>query len=390
MCPTFLVTGDEIMSTRGRANAIRAALEHRCSDGKDPLTSVEMETALGNCLSCKACTTECPSNVDLALLKTELLHARIQQGGISLRDRLFSSLDLLAKIGCTIPNLANAALSSLFLRSALTKTLGIAWQRPLPRYARQRFDTWFRKSLPDQSASRGQVILWDDTFTRYYEPHIGIAAVKLLRTAGFEVLLPTHRKCCGRPAFSLGNLEKAQKLGQYNIALLERTNPDAPILFLEPSCYSMFVEDYEELNLKGAESMARRCMLFDRFIEQLLTTDPNALKFKTKPAKLVIHPHCHVKALMNPDFMISLAEKLPGRNVSLLETGCCGMAGSFGMLESKYELSLKVAEPLAQQVRRQPFGTLVIASGASCRQQIEHLAPVKPRHMAEVLADAIA
>jgi FAD/FMN-containing dehydrogenase/Fe-S oxidoreductase len=390
MCPTFLVTGEEIMSTRGRANVIRAALEGRGLDSKDPLCSVEMETALGNCLSCKACTTECPSNVNLALLKTELLHARIKQGGLSLRDRLFSSLDLLAKIGCRMPSLTNAALSSLFLRSVLTKILGIAWQRPLPRYARQRFDTWFWKTTPNRPASRGQVILWDDTFTRYYEPHIGIAAVKLLRTAGFEVLLPKGRKCCGRPAFSLGNLETAEKLGQHNIALLEKTNPETPILFLEPSCYSMFVEDYAEVSLEGAGNMARRCVLFDQFIEQLLVTDPQALKFKTKAAKLVIHAHCHVKALMNPEFMISLAERLPERNVSLLQTGCCGMAGSFGVLESKYELSLKVAEPLAQQVRRQPFGTIVIASGASCRHQIEHLAPVKPRHMAEVLADAIA
>ena len=163
-----------------------------------------------------------------------------------------------------------------------------------------------------------------------------------------------------------------------------------PILFLEPSCYSMFVEDYAELHLEGAETMARRCILFDHFVEQLLTANPSALTFKAKAAKLIIHAHCHVKALMSPDFMLSLAERLPERNVSLLSTGCCGMAGSFGALQSKYELSLKVAEPLAQQVRRQPFGTIVVASGASCRHQIEHLAPVKPRHMAEVLADALA
>jgi len=390
MCPTFLVTGEEIMSTRGRANAIRAALEGRGLGKSDPLHSIEMETALGNCLSCKACTTECPSNVNLALLKTELLHARIQRDGLSLRERLFSSLDLLGKIGCQVPHLANATLSSFFLRTFLSKALGIAWQRPLPQYARQRFDKWFWKTPSSTPAHRGPVLLWDDTFTRYHEPHIGMAAVKLLRTAGFEVLLPKHRKCCGRPAFSQGNLEKAKHLGRHNIELLSHTNPDMPILFLEPSCYSMFVEDYAELHLEGAETMARRCILFDQFVEQLLTANPTALTFKAKVAKLIIHAHCHVKALMSPDFMLSLAERLPERNVSLLSTGCCGMAGSFGALQSKYELSLKVAEPLAQQVRRQPFGTIVVASGASCRHQIEHLAPVKPRHMAEVLADALA
>ncbi len=389
MCPTFLVTGEEIMSTRGRANAIRAALEGRGLENGDPLRCMEMETALSNCLSCKACTTECPSNVNMALLKAELLHARIQRDGLSLRDRLFSSLDLLGKIGCRVPSLANATLGSLFFRTLLSKVFGIAWQRPLPRYARQRFDSWFWKTPAKTTPHRGFLILWDDTFTRYYEPHIGIAAVKVLRAAGFEVILPKRRKCCGRPAFSQGDLETAKRLGGHNLAALKIETPDAPILFLEPSCYSMFVEDYAELNLPDFQSVVSRCALFDRFVEELLERQPSALQFKPKPGKVIIHAHCHVKSLMKPDFMLRLAERLPERNVSMLETGCCGMAGSFGALESKYELSLKVAEPLAQQVRRQPFGTIVIASGASCRHQIEHLAPIKPRHLAEVLADAL-
>ena len=152
----------------------------------------------------------------------------------------------------------------------------------------------------------------------------------------------------------------------------------------------MFVEDYAELSLAGAKTVAHRCFLFDQFIERLLEQEPQALNFKVKPANVIIHAHCHVKSLMKPDFMLNLAKRLPERNVTLLDTGCCGMAGAFGALSDKYELSLKVAEPLAQKVRGQPFGTVVIASGASCRHQIEHLAPVKPRHMAEVLADGLA
>src|SRR5207245_4847455 len=138
------------------------------------------------------------------------------------------------------------------------------------------------------------------------------------------------------------------------------------------------------------DQVAGRCCLFEQFIEQLLEHEPNALMFNTKAANVIIHAHCHAKALMNPGFMKRLAERLPERNVSLLDTGCCGMAGAFGALASKYELSLKVAEPLAQQVRAQPFGTVVVASGTSCRPQIEHLAPVRPRHMAELLAEALA
>jgi Fe-S oxidoreductase len=164
----------------------------------------------------------------------------------------------------------------------------------------------------------------------------------------------------------------------------------APILFLEPSCYSMFVEDYRELKLEGPEQVAKRCFIFEQFIENLLAHEPNALQFKTKAGNVVIHAHCHAKALMNPAFMRRLVERLPERNVTLLDTGCCGMAGAFGSLESKYELSLKVAEPLAQKVRGQPFGTIIIASGTSCRHQIDHLAPVRARHIAEVLADALA
>jgi FAD/FMN-containing dehydrogenase/Fe-S oxidoreductase len=390
MCPTYIVTGEEIMSTRGRANAIRAALEQRGLGQVDALHSAEMEAALSNCLACKACTNECPSNVNMALLKTELLHARIERDGLSLQQRLFSSLDFLGKLGCLLPRLSNAALDSLLVRSLLAKGLGIAWQRPLPHYARQRFDSWFRRKDRAPAHQRGRVILWDDTFTRYHEPQIGIAAVRVLETAGFEVSLARGRKCCGRPAFSQGNLETATRLAQHNVALLNEDADGAPILFLEPSCYSMFVEDYAELGLEGLGPVASRCFLFDQFVEQLLEQEPEALQFKPKPANVIIHAHCHVKSLMKPDFLARLMRRLPGRNVTLLDSGCCGMAGAFGALSEKYELSLRVAEPLAQKVRVQPFGTLVIASGASCRHQIEHLAPIKPRHIAEALADALA
>lgn len=390
MCPTFLVTGEEIMSTRGRANAIRAALELRGVESGDALRAAELEAALSNCLSCKACTRECPSNVNMTLLKAELLHARIQRDGLSLRERVFSSVDVLGRLGCRFPWLANQALDSLLLRSFLAKALGIAWQRPLPHYAKPRFDRWFARHRRPDAVHRGRVLLWDDTFVRYHEPHIGVAAVAVLEAAGFEVALVKGRKCCGRPAFSQGHLDRARDLGQHNLALLSGEVDAAPILFLEPSCYSMFVQDYEELGLPGAREVASRCFLFEQFVEELLTREPGALHFQPKAAKVVIHAHCHVKALLDPGFLLDLARRLPEREVTLLDTGCCGMAGAFGALAEKYELSLKVAEPLAQKIRGQPFGTVVVASGTSCRHQISHLAPLRPRHMAEVLADGLA
>jgi FAD/FMN-containing dehydrogenase/Fe-S oxidoreductase len=389
MCPTFLVTRDELMSTRGRANAIRAALEMRGLENGDPLKSLELEAAIGNCLSCKACTTECPSNVNMALLKAELMHARIKRYGLSLRQRVFSSVDQLAAIGCAFPSFANFFLDSLLVRSFLANTLRIAWQRPLPHYATQRFDRWFARHTPSSSGRRGRMVLWDDTFVRYHEPHIGIAATKVLEAAGFEVTLPVGRKCCGRPAFSQGHLDRAKRLGRHNLSLLNLDMEAAPILFLEPSCYSMFVEDYQELALPGWERVARRCFLFEQFIEKLLAAEHGALRFRVRSGKVLIHPHCHVKALMNPAVLRNLASRLPGRQVTLLDSACCGMAGAFGALSERYQLSLKVAEPLMQQIHSVTSGTAIVASGTSCRHQIAHLAPVRPRHMAEILAAAL-
>jgi FAD/FMN-containing dehydrogenase/Fe-S oxidoreductase len=393
MCPTFIATGEEIMSTRGRANAIRAALELRGGDA-DPLRSDEMEAALSNCLACKACTSECPSNVNLALLKAELLHARHQRDGLSLRERLLSSVDLLGRIGCLTPKLANASLEWDWLRRILEKTLGLSAQRPLPPYTTQRFDHWFENSRSSlrtpHSALRTRIILWDDTFVRYHEPNIGVAAVKVLEAAGFEVLLPRGRRCCGRPAFSQGNLDYAADLGRHNLELLARENSDEPILFLEPSCYSMFAEDYRELKLSGSEDIAKRCFLFEQFIEDLLARKPDALHFNQTTANIAIHAHCHAKSLMDPAFMARLARRLPGRNVTLLETGCCGMAGAFGALASKYELSREVARPLVEKISAQPSNSIVVASGTSCRHQISHLASAHPKHMSELLAEALA
>src|SRR6266404_5916255 len=242
MCPTFIATHDEVMSTRGRANIIRAALELR-TDGHDPLKSDELDAALSNCLSCKGCTPECPSNVNLALLKAEMLHARWRRDGLPLRERILSNVDLLGKLGCLVPRLTNRLLGSKSARIAMEKTIGISARRSLPHYASERFDKLFSRHCrasaaadatnkegrsPDRPGgykppllgNRGTVILWDDTFVRYHEPHIGMAAVKVLEALGFEVSLVKHRRCCGRPAFSQGNLDAATKLAKHSVSQL--------------------------------------------------------------------------------------------------------------------------------------------------------------------------
>jgi Fe-S oxidoreductase len=423
MCPTFMATHDEVMSTRGRANIIRRSLELR-ANGRDPLKSAELDAALSNCLSCKGCTPECPSNVNLALLKAEMLHARWLRDGLPLRERIFSNVDMLGRIGCVMPALINPILDFKPVRALMETVAGISAKRSLPRYACKRFDKWFtghcRASVPDAAVAsisdrrasdsvvgdrrdrRGYVILWDDTFVRYHEPHIGIAAVKVLEAVGFEVALVENRRCCGRPAFSVGNLDAAAKLAKHNISQLSSLQPalgygsagnsqlsGAPILFLEPSCWSMFVEDYRELKIENAEEVAKRCFLFEKFIDDVLAQGPDALRFDNRPATIAIHPHCHAKSIMDPTFMRILAERLPGRKAKVLDTACCGMAGAFGALAEKYDLSVQVGQRLLDAIDRQPPGTEIIASGTSCRHQISDLTNLHPKHIAELLAEAI-
>jgi FAD/FMN-containing dehydrogenase/Fe-S oxidoreductase len=402
MCPTFMATHEEVMSTRGRANIIHAALELRVN-GHDPLCSAELDAALSNCLSCKGCTPECPSNVNLALLKAELIHARYQRDGLPLRERLFSNVDLLGKIGCVMPSLANRILNYRSIRVVMEKTIGLSARRSLPHYAEERFDKWFAERCSGGLRSpggahratlrkRGKVLLWDDTFIRYHEPQVGIAAVRVLEALGFEVALAKNRRCCGRPAFSQGNLDAASKVARHNISQLSLLNaqPTAPpILFLEPSCWSMFVEDYRELKVENAEEIANRCFLFEKFVDNLLEHEPTALHFKHSDAKIAIHPHCHAKSIMDPAFMRRLAERLPGRKATVLDTACCGMAGAFGAFAEKYDLSVQVAQDLIDKLENQGRETQIIASGTSCRHQISDLTNVRPKHMSELLAEAL-
>ena len=231
---------------------------------------------------------------------------------------------------------------------------------------------------------------------RYHEPNIGIAAVQVLEALGFGVSLAKNRRCCGRPAFSQGNLDAAAKVGKHNVDLL--SSPDnasaartssTPIVFLEPSCWSMFVEDYRELKIENAETIANRCFLFEKFVNDLLEQEPDTLHFKHSEARLAIHAHCHAKSIMNPAFMRRLAERLPGRKAIVLDTACCGMAGAFGALAGKYDLSVQVAQDLIDKLENQGSETQIIASGTSCRHQISHLTNIRPKHMAEVLAEAL-
>ncbi len=382
MCPTFAVSHDESLSTRGRANTIRAALEGRF-EGASPLTAPELEEVLSSCLSCKACVTECPSNVDLARLKAELVNARHLERGPRWIDRLIAAADLLGRLGTLAPGPANAMLGWRPLRRLVQRVLGLDAEAPLPPFAHQRFDAWFRTRGATAGAG-GLVILWDDTWVRYHEPAVGRAAVAVLEAAGLEVVLATGRVCCGRPAASRGLLGEVRRAATHNIALL-RTSTE-PIVFLEPSCWSMFTDEYRQLGIAGADEVAARCVLFDDVVVELLEGGALPAALDRSMGEFAFHGHCHAKALADPKRAMAALGRLPGARPRWLDTGCCGMAGAYGMLADHRELSHRVAKPLVAAIEALPEGTAVVASGTSCRHQIADLTDARPLHLAELLA----
>lgn len=383
MCPTFAATGDEATSTRGRANTIRAALEGRFGD--DWAASTELHGVLSSCLSCKACRTECPSNVDLASLKAELVATRHHRRGVPLLDRLVAASDGLGKVGTALPWIANPMLGFRPFRSILKKTLGIATDAPLPPFEKTPFDRWFRSRNAAVAGTGNRVLLWDDTWTRYHESKIGRAAVLVLEGLGFDVALVDGRKCCGRPAASRGLLSELRRLGGHNLKLL--AGGTEPVIFLEPSCYSVFVDEYRQLGLPAAAEVAERCVLVEDFV--LDAAGLGDLAWEAGERTVAVHGHCHTKALADASSAVRLLSRVPGATVVPLETGCCGMAGAFGMLEANRELSQAVAAPLVEAIKRLPQGSAVVAAGTSCRHQISHLAGVEALHPIEVVAAAM-
>ncbi len=324
----------------------------------------------------------------MSLLKAEILHARHGERGVDLLERVVSRFDLLGRIGTAAPRLMNAMLQSPLMRGLIESGIGLASKRPLPAFTSERFDRWFQ-CRPLKHGRRGKVMLWDDCTIRYFEPQIGMAAVKVLEAAGYEIILPKNTGCCGRPAFSVGRLDVAGRFGARNIARIFKEDAAVPIVFLEPSCFSMFAQDYGELGVKNAQDVAQRCILFDEFVYNLLDREPGALPFAEAGAPVAIHAHCHAKALADSGKSAALAGRIPGSRASMMDTGCCGMAGSFGALRDKYDLSVEVARPLIAKIAALEPGTTVVASGTSCRQQIAHLSAAKPLHMAELLARAL-
>lgn len=399
MCPSYIATRDEDHSTRGRANALRLAMSGQL--GPDAMAGDELDRVFDLCLSCKGCKAECPSNVDVARLKGELLAHRHEERGAKLEERFFGfSPDLARMAAGPLAPLVNRGGTWAWARAAMETVIGLDRRRPLPAFAGETFPAWFEKREMERPAvekhSERTVVLFDDTFINYHEPHVGQAAVRLLEALGYRVEL-ARAGCCTRTLISKGFLEQARERGTKTLRRLKAfTDRGLPVVVCEPSCLSALTDDLPDLvhDVDMAKQVAAGTMMIDVFLEREIAAgriDEETLKTLRESgdgAKFLIHGHCHQKALYGTAGMKSVLGQCNGAQVDEIPSGCCGMAGSFGYEKDHYELSMQIGEDrLFPAVRKMDPETQLIACGFSCRHQLNDGAGAKARHFVEVMAD---
>ncbi len=396
MCPSYMVTRDEEHSTRGRANALRAALSGALP--VDSLTSRRLYDVLDLCLGCKGCKAECPSNVDMAKLKYEFLDRYHKANGYPLRNRIFGSVAALGKAGSFMAPLSNWLMESDGGKELLDRYAGIDRRRTLPSFASQTFEQWFRARNGQHTAAaaslehaRGTVVLLPDTFTNYNHPELGRAAVKVLERLGYSVVVP-NMACCGRPMLSAGMIDRARASAAANVdAVHSYVAQGARVVGLEPSCLLTFRDEYRDLLEDDARvsAIADAAMLIEELVAEAMA-DGADLRPSQEQGKVLFHGHCHQKALVGTGTAMDVLRSIPGCDAEEIESGCCGMAGSFGMEKEHYDISMSIGEQgLFGPIRAAGDGVTVVSEGVSCRQQIADGTGAKAKHLVEVLADAI-
>lgn len=387
MCPTYMATGNEALSTRGRANVLRQVLN------EEPDTAwghADVQNMLDTCLSCKGCATECPSSVDMARLKAEWLQHHHDQCTPPLRSRLMGHYAFFARLARVAPGPAGWCINLPIVK----RLLGVAPQRTIPAYAQQTFSSWFRRHNPLPAAgSRGEVVLFNDEFTNFTDPHTGIAAVRVLEAAGYRVLMPAHLES-GRTQLSKGFLRGARRV-------LERT-VDLLYPFAEKGIYIVGVEPSALLGLRDeapdlvrgqlipkAKAVAQHALCFEEFITRQVPGSVWEDVLKPLPRKqILLHGHCHQKALSGLSPTVEAMQLVPEADVIVLDSGCCGMAGSFGYEREHYELSMQIGELVLFPAVRQHPDALICAAGTSCRHQIMDGTQRQALHPAEILTMA--
>ena len=388
MCPSYMATKDEEHSTRGRADALRAVLSGTLPPSE--FTGKRLYEVMDLCLECKGCKAECPANVDMAKLKYEFLHHYYEAHGLPLRNRLFGRIERLNRLGARLPALVNWASGLAVTRWLLERVAAIDHRRPLPKLAAETFTAWFNRHAPPAETPRGEAVLFHDTFVTYNTPEIGRAAVELLEAAGYHVAL-VDKKCCGRPLISKGMLAEARAHAAWNVArLAPYARRSIPIVGLEPSCLlTLRDESVDLLRTDDARTVARHAFLLDEFLQRERARGLE-LRFAGDGRKVLLHGHCHQKALVGTAPTVA-ALQWAGFRVEEVDSGCCGMAGSFGFEREHYDISVSLGNRrLVPAVKAASADTVIAAAGVSCRQQIEHLTGRRALHPAEVLRDALA
>ena len=383
MCPSYQATLDEAHSTRGRANALRAAISGALPDD---LGDPALKSVLDLCLGCKACAAECPSSVDVAKLKSEFLASWHDRHGVDIATRVFGNIHRVNQLAGALPKLSNLMMGSS-LGKAGAGLLGLPTERSLPKYAERRFsaERYGEFDAPD-------AVLIVDTFTEWNHPEVGQAAMKLAQRMGLRLnatRLPGSA-CCGRPAISKGLLDSAKEMARENVLGLSDAGTSAPFIFLEPSCLSAFVDDYLTLVEPGmqpaARSLAERCLSAEAFFAEKLAQSADGLAWRAESPRILLHGHCHQKALWGTSDTLKLLRMIPDAEVAEMNTGCCGVAGSFGY--EHYALSMKIAEDRLLPTIRDNSDAIIAAPGTSCRAQI-HDAGYAARHPLEIVLSAL-
>lgn len=389
MCPSYHATRDEKDNTRGRANLFRQLFSGQQNDA---FSSEELKEALNLCLSCKACKSECPANVDMAKMKAEFLNGWHQKNGVEAGERFFGQPEKLYPLASAFAPVTNFINRQKPVKFVFEKIFNIDSRRNLPEFAAETFQNWFRKNRNEYTGrNRKQVVLFTDIFTNYHEPDTAIAACRILDRLGYDVEFPGIFPS-GRPQISKGLLDEATAICSENIRRLKTyAERDIPIVGLEPSEILTLRDEYTDVcseeELEDAAAIARNTFLFEEFMTIELSAGINLPA--SDGSTVYIHGHCHTKALVGNEPLVQ-AFRLLGFNPVPLQTGCCGMAGSFGYEKDKYDVSMKVGEQvLFPSLRNLPHNAIVCAPGFSCRHQISDGVQRKAYHPAVIMERAI-
>jgi FAD/FMN-containing dehydrogenase/Fe-S oxidoreductase len=385
MCPSFRVTREEEHSTRGRAHLL-----WEMSKGDvihDGWRSQEVKESLDLCLSCKGCKSDCPVSVDLATYKAEFL-SHYHEGRLRpLSHYAFGNIDIWARLASNLPGLANLTTQLPVLRDIAKLLTGIPRQRNIPALAPRTFKSWFSRHQP-RNPDGPAVVLWPDTFNNYFLPHTAQAAVDFLESVGFNVLLPGGNLCCGRPLYDFGMLDRAKGL---LLGIMDAMAPEIeagiPVIGLEPSCVTVFRD--ELCNLFPSEERAQRLSRQTFLLSEFLDNYKNLIPLPKLERKAVVHGHCHHKSVLKMNAEEAVLTRM-GLDYQVPSQGCCGMAGSFGFEDEKYDVSLAIGElELLPAIRQATPDSFVIANGFSCREQIRQETDRHALHLAEILQIAL-